>query len=95
MVAPIKQSEWLTPAEIAAELHVDVATIRRNIHTDASTAPPEGKLQGIRIGRLLRVHIDDLRKHQARERQQRTAVAMKQLRGRSSAARVKDYLPNL
>lgn len=64
--------QWLTPAELAARLRIDPNTARRNIYTGQGDIP-EGKIPGIRIGRLLRVHIDDVEKFESRNRRQQAS----------------------
>ncbi len=60
--------QWLRPDEIAARLRVNETTIRRNIHTGPGPIP-DGKIPGIRIGRQLRVHAEDLARFEARDLQ--------------------------
>lgn len=95
MVVRSEQPQYLTPAELAERLRISEATACRNIHTDKDTPAPAGKIPGVRIGRQLRVHVDDVEAFEARERKQRTTKALRAIAGARSFSGGKDYFPNL
>ena len=60
-----EQPEYLPTAHVAVMLNVTPQTVRDHIHS--------GELRGIRVGRLFRVHRDDLAAYLLRARSRAVA----------------------
>lgn len=92
MRAAPAQSDWLTPAELAARWKISKAAARHRIHPKehADDPVPAGKLAGFRIGgeRLLRVHISVVEAHEARELHETKTERLRMNRERPKSLRL-------